>query len=149
MITFEEKLQLAIEFNKKIVAGQKVGKIATSGLIRSDELSVDEIKELVTLYPKFEVGKAYSIGDLLHFEDELYEVIQAHTSQADWTPDIVPALFKIKTLAMTVSEWVKPTGSHDAYNIGDKVLFEGKTYESLINANTWSPVSYPQGWKLI
>lgn len=33
--------------------------------------------------------------------------------------------------------------------IGDKVLFNGQTYESIINNNTWSPADYPQGWKLI
>lgn len=37
----------------------------------------------------------------------------------------------------------------DAYNIGDRVSFEGSNYESLIDANTWSPTSYPAGWQLI
>ncbi|MFA7115570.1 MAG: carbohydrate-binding protein [Candidatus Omnitrophota bacterium] len=44
---------------------------------------------------------------------------------------------------------MQPTGAHDAYQKGDRVLFEGKTYESLIDANVWSPTSYPQGWKEI
>jgi hypothetical protein len=33
--------------------------------------------------------------------------------------------------------------------IGDKVSFEGKNYESLINNNVWSPAVYPAGWKEI
>ena len=41
---------------------------------------------------------------------------------------------------------VQPTGSHDAYNIGDMVIFEDKVYESVIDGNTWSPTDYPQGW---
>lgn len=45
--------------------------------------------------------------------------------------------------------WVQPTGAHDAYNIGDRVSFEGKNYESLLNANSWSPSVYPAGWKAI
>jgi hypothetical protein len=45
--------------------------------------------------------------------------------------------------------WVQPTGAHDAYNIGDQVTFEGNTYESLIDGNTWSPTSYPAGWNQI
>lgn len=44
-------------------------------------------------------------------------------------------------------EWVQPTGAHDAYNSGDRVTFEGMTYTSLINGNTWSPAAYPQGWR--
>lgn len=46
----------------------------------------------------------------------------------------------------TYPEWVRPTGGHDAYKIGDRVMFQGKAYESKINGNTWSPTEYPQGW---
>lgn len=45
--------------------------------------------------------------------------------------------------------WVQPTGAQDAYNIGDRVTFGGQVYESVIDANTWSPTAYPAGWKLI
>lgn len=48
-----------------------------------------------------------------------------------------------------VSDFVQPTGSHDAYALGDRVRFEGEVYESLLNANVWSPTAYPRGWKLI
>lgn len=44
-------------------------------------------------------------------------------------------------------EWVQPTGAHDAYQTGDTVTFEGQEYKSLIDGNTWSPTSYPQGWE--
>lgn len=46
-------------------------------------------------------------------------------------------------------EWVAPTGGHDAYGIGDEVLFEGTAYRSVIDANTWSPAEYPAGWEEI
>ena len=46
-------------------------------------------------------------------------------------------------------EWVQPTGAHDAYQTGDHVMFEGAEYVSLIDGNTWSPTSYPQGWEKI
>lgn len=46
-------------------------------------------------------------------------------------------------------EFVQPTGSHDAYNIGDQVTFEGAVYESVIDANTYSPTAYPAGWALV
>ena len=76
----------------------------------------------------------------------LYRVVQAHTSQADWAPDITPALFVVVSL----DEWpefVQPTGAHDAYNKGDKVTFNGKHYISLIDANVYSPAAYPAGWQ--
>ena len=43
--------------------------------------------------------------------------------------------------------WVAPTGGHDAYNTGYRVSFEGSNYESLIDANVWSPTGYPAGWR--
>ena len=46
-------------------------------------------------------------------------------------------------------EWVQPTGSHDAYKIGDRVTYNGKVYESTINGNVWAPDAYPQGWKVV
>ncbi len=47
------------------------------------------------------------------------------------------------------AEWVQPTGAHDAYKKGDRVLFDGAVFESLIDANVWSPAVYPAGWRKI
>lgn len=48
-----------------------------------------------------------------------------------------------------IDEWVQPTGAHDAYNKGDKILFtDGRVYVSVIDGNVWSPLVYPQGWEL-
>ena len=46
-------------------------------------------------------------------------------------------------------DWVQPTGAHDAYSTGDRVAFGGNVYESLIDANTWSPTDYPAGWRKV
>lgn len=48
-----------------------------------------------------------------------------------------------------VKDFVQPTGAHDAYNKGDKVVFEGKTYVSAIDGNVWSPLVYPNAWNSI
>ena len=47
------------------------------------------------------------------------------------------------------AEFVQPTGAHDAYNLGDRVRYNGKVYESVINGNVWSPDVYPDGWNEI
>ena len=44
-------------------------------------------------------------------------------------------------------EWVQPIGSHDAYNIGDIVNYNGRLVQSTIDNNVWSPDVYPQGWE--
>ncbi|WP_341856442.1 carbohydrate-binding protein [Brachybacterium sp. GPGPB12] len=43
--------------------------------------------------------------------------------------------------------YVRPTGAHDSYKVGDRVTFQGRVYEAAINAIVWSPLAYPQAWK--
>jgi hypothetical protein len=76
-----------------------------------------------------------------------YECIQAHMTIEGQTPDVTPALWNAESPGIPV--WKQPTGAHDAYNIGDQVHFptaSDPVYESLINANVWSPAVYPAGW---
>lgn len=114
----------------------------------SVSLADEDALQAVELFPQWVVGRAYVVDERLQYNGVLYRVVQAHTSQADWTPDITPALFVVVSL----DEWpefVQPTGAHDAYNKGDKVTFEGKRYISLIDANVYSPAAYPAGWQEI
>ena len=127
----------------------KAGQIATRDLIKSDSLTEDEIKEIKSIYPLWKPDIDVAAGELYLHNDSLHEVIQSHKTQADWTPDVVPALFKSTLPEGEIGEWKQPAGGHDAYNKGDQVLFNGKTYESVIDANVWSPSAYPQGWKLV
>ena len=47
------------------------------------------------LYPTWAEGIAVSVGDRYQFNGKLYKCGQAHTTQADWTPDITPALWTV------------------------------------------------------
>ena len=121
--------------------------------VRIDELEPEDISDLVGLYDLWEPGDAVAVGDIRSYDGKLYKVVQAHTTQADWTPDTTPALWTEIAPPETedgeeiVPDFVQPTGAHDAYKTGDKVIFEGRIYESTIDANTWSPSDYPEGWK--
>ena len=46
-------------------------------------------------------------------------------------------------------DFIQPTGAHDAYHIGDRVIYNGKLYECILDGNVYSPDDYPQGWKEI
>lgn len=122
---------------------------ATRSMIRVDELSIEELQEMVYLYPKYQMNFPYTTGDIFHYEEKLYKVIQDHVSQQDWKPSELPALYSNIMPDGVIPEWVQPTGSHNAYNTGDTVIFEGVVYESLIDNNTWSPADYEPGWTLI
>ena len=97
----------------------------------------------VELFPPWSVGKAYATGDRVQYEGTLYKCVQAHTSQADWTPPVTPALWTAVSLD-EYPAWVQPTGAHDAYRKGDKVTHNGKHWTSDVDNNTWEPGVY--GW---
>ena len=111
---------------------------------------------------------AYNLGDIVSYNGKLYKsIINANV----WAPDVYPAGWEEYTESTgggdsgetgggdsgttepetppteTIPDFVQPTGAHDAYKKGDKVKFEGKIYESLIDSNTYSPSAYPAGWK--
>ena len=107
--------------------------------------------EAIQLYPTWSGnGVSYEKDERVNYNDILYKVLIAHTSQQAWTPVSAPSLFaKVLIPDETViPEWEQPD-STNAYMIGDKVTFNGHVYESAINNNVWSPESYPAGWKLI
>lgn len=115
-------------------------------------LSDTEALEAVALFPAWAVGVAYAKDERVQYDGKLYKVVQAHTSQADWTPPTVPALFTEVAKPGEIPVWKQPTGAQDAYNKGDKVHYptaDDPVYESLIDANVWSPNDYPQGWKVV
>lgn len=155
--TSDQKMdQIEQEIKEMVrIATEKIETITTVArkLVRIDELTTEDIADLIALYDEWVVDEAVAVGDIRSHGGRLYKVIQAHTAQADWTPDVTPALWVEIAPPTTdegeaiVPEWVQPTGAHDAYKIGDRVLFSGKIYQSLIGANTWSPIGYPQGWE--
>jgi len=106
----------------------------------------DKLIEVVS-YPAWASGIAVAAGEVYSYEDNnLYQVIQSHTTQSDWTPPIAKALWKrYYEPSDDPWEWVQPTGAHDAYPLGARVLYYSDVYESLIDANVWAPDVY--GWK--
>lgn len=118
-------------------------------------LPEEQAMEVSTLYAPWRVGKSYALGEYVTYgenavgDPQLYKVVQAHTSQADWTPDATASLF----VAIGLDDagypvWSQPTGAHDAYNTGDIVDYNGTLYQSTIDGNVYSPEAYPAGWQI-
>ena len=116
----------------------------------AETLSDAQALQVPMLFDDFDGnGVAYEVGRRVLYNDILYKVIQAHTSQADWTPTNAPSLFaKVinETITGEIPDWEQPD-STNAYMKGNKVKFNGKIYESVIDNNVWSPTAYPSGWK--
>lgn len=114
---------------------------------------IDEMVEKVgdetaaLLFDAWVTDHAYKLNDRASYNGLVYRCVQSHTSQADWTPDAVPALWtriKANPDPSEPEEWVQPTGAQDAYAKGDKVKHNGKVWVSDVDANVWEPSVY--GW---
>lgn len=86
-------------------------------------LDDEQAESVSVLFENWAAGVAYAVGDRRQYNGKLYRCVQAHTSQADWTPPAVPALW---------TECAKP-GEGDSpdnpipYN-NNMELLEGKYY---------------------
>lgn len=114
----------------------------------TEELSDEDALAVAALYPTWisKVGEQVSVGERYWYNGKLYKVVQAHTVQENWTPDVSASLFT----EVTIDEWpefVQPISTETAYMKGDKVTFENKHYVSLMDYNTYSPAAYPAGWE--
>lgn len=109
-------------------------------------LSDADALDLPEAFPAWTAGKAYAVGDRVRYGEKLYAIVQAHTSQDDWTPDVTPALWKEVAPEGVIPEWKQPAGAHDAYMYGDVVMYNGVKYVSTCDTNVWEPGTY--GWEL-
>lgn len=78
-----------------------IGKV--SAKINEVPMTVEESLELTAFFPKWEAGKEMPNGYKVSYEGSLFEVIQPHTSQADWTPKVANSLFKLVQVVATGS----------------------------------------------
>jgi hypothetical protein len=124
------------------------------------ELSIAEVKKLLrsltdvkpeselhnypSLYPAWRPGTTVKIGEKYQHGGKLYKVVQAHTSQIDWSPEKVPALFTAFTPEGVIAAWKQPAGAQDAYQVGVKVTHKGSTWQNNTANNVWEPGVY--GW---
>lgn len=115
-----------------------------------------EAMQYANLYPVWQSDKQYQVGDIISYglntdqETQLYRVVQAHSSQAAWTPDTAVSLFtKIGFTEDGTSIWTQPTGAHDAYMKGDIVGYNGKKYKSTVDNNVYAPSVITGQWEEI
>lgn len=116
--------------------------MTSAGAILTDEQALT----VSIIYPIWDGNSTtYSVGDRVLYNSILYKCLQAHTSQATWTPTDAPSLWA-KVLIPTpgvIPDWEQPS-STNPYSKGDKVKHNGKTWISDIDGNVWEPGVY--GW---
>lgn len=97
---------------------------------------------VMSLYPAWEPGTAYAVGDRFVYADTLYRVITAHTSQTNWKPDTAATLYTVinETHAGTADDPIPYDGNmaleNGKYYVQNNVLY-------LCNRDTGTPVYNP------
>ena len=117
--------------------------------LSDSENTKDEVKTSLVVETTKKPNEKVDLGWKRIWEGKQYEVIQPHMTVIGQTPDLTPALWKLVP-SEEIPVWKQPTGAHDAYRLGAKVHYptiNDPIYESLIDYNVYSPLTYPAGWK--
>jgi len=96
-------------------------------------------------------GESVVVGTRRTYDGDTYTCLQAHVTQADWTPDAVPALWALVT--PPTAEWavgVAYTGDNTVgAGNGDVVTYLGSEYRCLQSHTSlagWTPIAVPALW---
>ena len=83
-MTLEQKIERARQMRK-------------AAMIAAEGYPDEQAAEVPTLYPAWEAGIAVDVDGRYYYEADgkLYKCRQAHTTQADWTPDKTPAMWAV------------------------------------------------------
>lgn len=119
-MTLEQKLARARQMHR-------------AAMIAAESYPDAQAAAVPTLYPAWTTGEAVEVDDRRYYEPDgkLYKCRQAHTTQADWTPDVTPAMWAVIDVshAGTIGDPI-PAGRGMDYIYGKYYLDpeDGKTY---------------------
>jgi hypothetical protein len=120
--------------------------IVAARVLDPETLTPEQLEAVAPIYEEWRPGRAYPADFPLTFNGVVLKVVQAHTSQADWKPDQLPALYTAFRPQGSVTPWVQPTGAQDAYAVGEEVSHPNAQdggrvwlFRSKIAANTTIP----------
>lgn len=132
-----------------ILAGGSLTEAQTAYAAKINEVPDNVAGYIPEVFPMWSAEAVqYEKDQRVQYNGVLYKVVTAHTSQESWKPDVSPSLFVkvISSISGEIPEWQQPS-AENAYMKGDKVKYEGRIYESLIDNNVWKPTEYSDGWK--
>lgn len=130
----------------EITKATEAGGIVFVTLAEAGSIDAETAAEHADLFAEWAFPVGYTVGQIRRYNGTLYKCVQAHTSQADWTPDTASNLWsKTSDPAEEWPEWSQPVGAHDAYSKGAKVSHKEKHWISTVDSNVWEPGVY--GWE--
>ena len=108
------------------------------------EILIDEETNTILDWKQPDSTNGYAEGDIVIYNEMYYK----STADNNVTiPGTTGALWILTNV--DGEELISDYAIGQTYNIGNKVIYEGNIYESLIDNNVWSPAEYPAGWSKI
>lgn len=95
-------------------------------------------------------GEQVSVSTRRTYGGSTYRCIQAHVTQADWTPPAVPALWALVAVEPPPGPAQWATGV--AYSVNQQVVYNGTTYRCLqahTSQASWTPPAVPALWAVV
>ena len=124
-----------------------------------------ELFEQVIRMKNYDLKSLLNCIDQYHIEGRLTDAERQELTQAaregattdyDYAGEINALWAAVRALQQSISppaeqdewpEYVQPTGAGTAYQVGDKVTFNGVHYICRLPHCVWSPADYPIGWQ--
>lgn len=157
MVTDEMKMQ-ALPFDGFIAVSAEETLPAVLGLLLRSAVADGKLtdEELLSVQPALEgrvwqPGLSVQVGDVYAWGGFLWRCIQAHTTQSDWLPDKVPALWHKVEIVHEDEVCVWQAGVN--YAAGDEVAYPdaGGTRYACLQSHTalagWELPNVPALWK--
>lgn len=145
--TPEPQPQTEPTLEDRVAAFERLMNVGTQIVALDDEAAL----QVIALFPAWfeQLGKEVNVGERYYYNEQLWKVLQKHTVQDSWKPDLSPSLY-VKVSIEEYPAWVQPVGSTDAYAMGAKVSHNDKHWTSLVDGNVWEPSeAVPALWQLV
>ena len=90
----EEQAKAEAQEKHRPLTESEVSRMLITAQINTIPVDDQTALHMREFYPEWESGKEYAAGYKVQYGGQLYKVITAHTSQADWTPDVAVSLYE-------------------------------------------------------
>ena len=109
-----ERRKTDLQERSRPLTTEEVSRMLLIQQVNTLEVDDNTALRMAEFYPEWASGVTYTVGYKVRYGGKLWRVRQAHTSQAGWEPDIVPAL------------WEQVCESHDG-TLDDPIPYDGNT----------------------
>lgn len=83
------------EISAALEAMTRLSRYLMADVSKAGQLSNNQIVACKALLPIWKAGETVDAGDCRAYQDRAYRCRQAHPTQADWTPDVTPAMWEV------------------------------------------------------